>query len=375
MTKELLGFGLMRLPVLDDDPTHIDIGQLCEMVDLFLENGFVCFDTSFVYHGGASEKAIKKALVDRHPRDGFSLATKLPAFIIKEKRQAVDIFKQQLENCGTGYFDRYLLHNLNGILYDSCAKTCELFEYMLEQKRLGRIKCLGFSFHDSAEVLDRILIDHPEVDFVQIALNYYDWNSYMIQSRKCYEVIRKHGKDVVVMEPVKGGMLADVPEEIRAEMESIHPGASPASWAIRYAASLEGVSTVLSGMSDLDQVRDNVSYMREFIPVGPEERDVFSRAVSSFKKSGPLNEDDFSKYEDLEANGMPVAAVLDTYNSCMVQPNPYFVAEHNYYRGIRYANRIEPGKSWIKGRILTETREDITEKVKEAETFLLEHGF
>ncbi len=371
-----LGFGLMRLPVNSENPTDIDQEQLNQMVDLFLEKGFTYFDTSYVYHNGESERAIRRALVERHDRDSFLLASKLPSFAITEEAQVQKIFEEQLEKCGVDYFDYFLLHNLNKILYaeDGPVHTCHMFEAMSRWKAEGRIKHLGFSFHDDAETLDRILTDHPEVEFVQIAMNYYDWDSAFIQAGKCYEVIRRHGKQVIVMEPVKGGMLAKLPEETEKQLAAIDADATPASWAVRFTAGYDGVLVSLSGMSTLDQVKDNISYMQDFKPLTEDEKKILFDSIPAFKAQGPLGCSDFSKYENISANGMPVAGVLDAYNSCMIQPNPYFAAENNYYKGVRFAKGI-PG-SWPSGeKIMDAEGNDITDMVKEAETFLLEHSF
>ena len=224
MAQKKLGFGLMRLPVLDN-------GQ-----NLFLENGFTYFDTSLVYHNGQSEHALRQAVVERYPRDRFTIATKFPTFSVQTEDQVEGIFAQQLENLGTDHIDYYLLHTLNTKFYNGTdgkggvVKTCHLFDHARKWKAEGKIRHMGFSFHDSAELLDQILTENPDVEFVQIILNYFDWDSYFIQSRACYEVIRRHGKQVVVMEPVKGGVLA-----------------KNAAQALRYAAGKDGVLTVLSG--------------------------------------------------------------------------------------------------------------------------------
>lgn len=214
MAQGNLGFGFMRLPVIDGVQENIDLEQLKQMVDEFIGNGFTYFDTSYAYHNGKSEEALRKSVAERYPREQFTIATKLPTFVIQTEDQVEEIFAQQLKNLGTGYVDYYLLHILNTKFYNGLdgrggvVKNCHLFEHAQKWKEEGKIKHMGFSFHDSPEVLDQILTEHPEVEFVQIIINYFDWESYFIASRRCYEVIRKHGKKVVIMEPVKGGVLA-----------------------------------------------------------------------------------------------------------------------------------------------------------------------
>lgn len=341
------------------------------LVDYYLAHGFNYFDTSYVYHDGKSETAVKKSLVERHPRDEYVLATKLPAFSVTSEDQPRKIINEQLANCGVEYFDYYLPHNLNRILYDTTIKSCKMFEQAQEFKKEGLIKHLGFSFHDSAEVLDRILCDHPETEFVQIVVNYYDWDSSWVQARKCYEVIRKHGKQVIVMEPVKGGMLAKVPEDIEREMKKMEPDLSPAAWAMKYAADLEGVITVLSGMSDMNQVKDNVSTMTAYKPLTEKEKELLKKAVLTYKKSGIYGLSDFSKYDGITPNGMPVGEILDNYNSCELQ-GPVRT-ENNYYKSIRYEHGIP--ESWITGNIKDHEGNDITKMVREAEKYLLENSY
>ena len=206
-----------------------------------------------------------------------------------------------------------------------------MFEHMQQWKKDGKIRHIGFSYHDSADNLDKILSEHPEVEFVQIALNYIDWSAYLIQAKKCYEVIRKHGCQVIVMEPVKGGMLAKVPEKAEALMKQEAPRMSPASWAIRFAAGLDGILTVLSGMSDLAQVEDNISYMKDFQPLNDRELKILKEVSRIYKEEGPVHTADFSKYEEISPKGVSAAAILEAYNNCMLQPNPGFAAEHNYF--------------------------------------------
>ena len=267
-----LGFGLMRLP---RKGLSIDVEQVKTMVDLFLEAGFTYFDTAFVYPG--SEKATKKALVDRHPRDSYTLATKLNCMITPTERAARNQFNTSLERTGAGYFDYYLLHSLMENNYSRYEKL-HLWDFVAEQKAKGTIRNLGFSFHAGPELLDRLLTDHPEVDFVQLQLNYADWENPRVTSRANYEVARKHGKLIVVMEPVKGGQLANPPEEVKKLFNRIHPDMSYASWAIRFIASLDGILTVLSGMSNIDQMKDNLSYMKNFQPLTEEERQAIHEA-------------------------------------------------------------------------------------------------
>ena len=277
-----LGFGLMRLPLSDPkEQSRVDLEQVCAMADTFLDRGFTYFDTAYVYHKGESERVAKEAIVKHHDRNSFTLATKMPIFNFKsgdgpEKLDAY--FAEQLEKCGVDYFDYYLLHSLDAGSYETVQRL-DAFGWGMKEKAAGRIKRLGFSFHDKAEVLDRILTDHPEAEFVQLQINYLDWEDERVQSRKCYETARRHGKEVVIMEPVKGGKLANLPEEAAALLRQAHPDWSPASWAVRFAASLEGVLVVLSGMSNQEQMEDNSAYMQDFQPLNAQETGLLEQAA------------------------------------------------------------------------------------------------
>ena len=270
-----LGFGLMRLPMKGEE---IDIEQVKKMADTFIAKGFTYFDTAYVYIGGKSEAALKEAVVDRYPRDSFQCASKLPLWDLKDKADMERVFQESLTRAGLEYYDFYLLHALNK---DSAQKAEDLgaWEFMKSIKEQGRAKHIGFSFHDSAEVLDDILTKHPEAEFVQLQINYADWDSENVQSRLCYETARKHDKPVIIMEPVKGGSLATMTPEVQKLFKDANPNLSVPSWAVRFAASLEGLVTVLSGMSTEEQLNDNVSYMENFQPLSESEQGVIKQAV------------------------------------------------------------------------------------------------
>lgn len=271
-----LGFGLMRLP--KDLSGKIDIEQTKKMVDLFMESGLNYFDTAYVYDSGDSERAAKAALVDRYPRGSFTLATKLCAWMgAHDEKSAKRQFDTSLERTGAGYFDYYLLHALQAGNYQKYDEY-HIWDFVKEQKEKGLIRHWGFSFHAGPELLDEILTAHPDAEFVQLQLNYADWENPDVTARANYEVARKHGKSIIVMEPVKGGALAEPPEPVRKIFKEADPDVSYASWAIRYAASLDGIITVLSGMSNMAQMKDNLSYMKDFKPLNDHEQTAVRKA-------------------------------------------------------------------------------------------------
>ena len=277
--EKKLGFGLMRLPRTEaGDPKAIDVPQVKQMVDAFMEKGFTYFDTAWMYHGFASECVAKEALVDRYPRESFTLATKLHAAYLKTKEDRDRIFFEQLKKTGVEYFDYYLLHGIQASTLP-VYEDLDCFAWLQEKKSQGLVKHAGLSFHDSAELLDKILTDHPEMEFVQLQLNYLDWESPWIQSRACYETAEKHGVPVIVMEPVKGGSLAKIPAEAEQLFKEYDAEKSIPSFAIRFAASLPNVMVVLSGMSSLEQTMDNLGYMEDFVPLTEEEKDLCRRAA------------------------------------------------------------------------------------------------
>ena len=277
-----LGFGLMRLPQKDG---KIDIEQTKVMVDHFLNAGFTYFDTAWAYAG--SEDAIRQALVERYPRESFQLATKNAAWInCKTREEAIAQFDTSLKQTGAGYFDFYLLHNL-GESRTKVFDDFDMWSWVQEKKAEGKIKHVGFSFHSTPEELEEILEKHPEMEFVQLQINYADWENPAIKSKECYEVARKHGKPVVIMEPVKGGMLANPPEQVQEVFKKANSNASIASWAIKFAASLDGVITVLSGMSSIEQMDDNISYMKDFTKLTESEEKTIKEA-QEILKSIPL---------------------------------------------------------------------------------------
>lgn len=274
-----LGFGLMRLPQKDG---AIDVEQTKKMVDMFLKEGFTYFDTAWSYNG--SEEAIRQALVERYPRDSFQLATKNAAWInCKTREDAINQFETSLQRTGAGYFDFYLLHNL-GEHRTKSFDDFDMWSFVQEKKKEGKIKHVGFSFHSTPEELEEILKKHPEVEFVQLQINYADWENPAIKSKECYEMARKYGKPVVIMEPVKGGMLANPPEPVAKILKEANPNVSYASWAIKFAANLDGVITVLSGMSNIEQMQDNLSYMKDFTKLSEEEKKVLDKAQEELKK-------------------------------------------------------------------------------------------
>ena len=376
-----LGFGMMRLPVFSG-PTDFDYEQLNRMVDAFLEAGYTYFDTSFVYHNGKSEEATRKALVERHPRDSFTVATKFPTFMLIPEEKIEETFQSQLDKLGVDYIDYYLLHNIQTVYYDGydgqggIVKTTHLFDHAKQWKAEGKIRHLGISFHSSAKLLDRVLTEHPEIEFVQIALNPIDWDSELVQAGLCYETIRRHGRKVVIMEAVKGGGLAKLPAEAEALLKAAHPDWSIASWAVRFSLDLDDVIAVLSGMSTLEQVLDNTKTANEAGPLTAEDRATLAEAMRLYRESAPIKQSEIEQYRGLMYHGVPVSAILQAYSICQIQPDPGFSDDNNYLKNaIAEAEYVDFHQGLEKQSVVTADGRDLTETVEQAVAWLTEHSF
>ncbi|MGI6199849.1 MAG: aldo/keto reductase [Christensenellales bacterium] len=341
-----LGFGFMRLPTLaENDPTSIDMDQARRMVDLFMQRGFTYFDTAYPYHLGASERALGELLVARYPRESFTIADKLPMYDLPPAEKLEPIFQEQLERLGVDYFDYYLLHNLHGEAYDNAVDT-GAFELVARKKREGKIRHIGFSIHDDAQQIERILTEHPEMEFVQIQLNYVDWENQGIQARKCYEVCRKYHRPVFVMEPVKGGTLCNLPEEAAAILRRANPEASLASWAIRFAADLPGVQVVLSGMSTLAQVEENTAFMDDFKPLTPAERAAVGQVVDLINASIAVPCSGCGYCLKDCPQGIPIPTYFALYNAHQQDTKGGYRSQVDYYGGL--ASRANPAGACVK---------------------------
>lgn len=279
-----LGMGMMRLPLLDpNDQKSINYELATQMVDKYMARGFTYFDTAFMYHAGESEVFVREAIVKRYPRESYTVTDKMPAAEITTYDDLQRVFDIQLARTGLEYFDYYWFHAINKN-YIELLDRIDGWKFLKQLKAEGKAKHIGFSFHDDSETLEHVLATHPEFEYVQLQINYIDWNS-PVEGRKCYEICEKYGKPVIVMEPVKGGSLANVPAEVEQMMKEVHPDMSPASWAIRYCASLPNVLTVLSGMSNMEQLDDNTSYLQNFQPLNEQETDLISRVVDTITKN------------------------------------------------------------------------------------------
>ena len=323
------GFGCMRLPMQGEE---VDKEQFCRMIDLFLSEGFCYFDTAHGYLQGKSELAIRECLAARYPRERYILTDKLTAPYFKKKEDIRPFFESQLAACGVEYFDFYLMHAQSKDIFEH-FKRCQAYEEALALKEEGKIKHFGISFHDKAEVLEQILKEYPQIEVVQIQFNYVDYEDPAVQSRRCYEVCRKYGKPVIVMEPVKGGNLVNLPEEAKKILEDLR-GGSPASYAIRFAAGFEGIMMVLSGMSNLEQMQDNLSYMKDFVPLSEKEMDAI-RGVRKVFASMQLIPCTACRYC---TDGCPKKISIPDLFACMNAKKIYHDWNTDYYYGLHTKN-------------------------------------
>ena len=308
-----LAFGLMRLPKIDNDDSKIDIEKFKEMVDEFISAGGTYFDTAYVYHKGESERAFKKAITERYPRDAYTITDKMPMFALKQKEDLERIFNEQLEKTGVSYFDYYWLHALNRN-YMTRVDEYDAFGFIKQKQAEGKIKHIGFSYHDDAQLLDDILTKHPNIEFVQLQLNYLDWLSDSVQSKACYDVCVKHNKKVIVMEPVKGGSLVKLPDDADKLFKDADSNMSNASWAIRFAASLENVYMVLSGMTTIEQLKDNLSYMKDFKPLTNQEHNMCLEVAEIIKKVSIIPCTGCEYCTSVCPIGMPIPKLFALYN-------------------------------------------------------------
>lgn len=309
-----LGFGMMRLPLLDEnDQTSIDVEQVKKMVDTYMESGFNYFDTAFVYHEGVGESTFKKTVVERYPRDSFKIATKLPLFVITEESQLEPIFAQQLENCGVDYIDYFMLHNVSGFT-ENAWKNVDLYSFIEKKKQEGKIKHIGISTHGDAEFLEEILFDHPELEFVLLQINYLDWEDEGIDAKKCWEVARKYNKKIMVMEPYKGGFLADVPEEAEKVMKEHAPDRSVVSWAMRFVANIEDIDVVLTGASTLEQLEDNIHEFKNADPLNDDEMEVIKEVTEIINSNITVDCTKCRYCVDACTEDIDIAKIFDLYN-------------------------------------------------------------
>nr|WP_294998226.1 aldo/keto reductase [uncultured Methanobrevibacter sp.] len=309
-----LGFGMMRLPLLDEnDQTSIDVEQVKKMVDTYMESGFNYFDTAFVYHEGVGESTFKKTVVERYPRDSFKIATKLPLFVITEESQLEPIFAQQLENCGVDYIDYFMLHNVSGFT-ENAWKNVDLYSFIEKKKQEGKIKHIGISTHGDAEFLEEILFDHPELEFVLLQINYLDWEDEGIDAKKCWEVARKYNKKIMIMEPYKGGFLADVPEEAEKIMKEFNPDRSVVSWAMRFVANLDDIDVVLTGASTLKQLEDNIHEFKNADPLNDDEIEVIKEVTEIINSNITVDCTKCRYCVDACTEDIDIAKLFDLYN-------------------------------------------------------------
>ena len=327
-----LGFGAMRLPLTnEEDQTSIDYEQGIKMVDAFMEAGYNYFDTAYPYHLGQSEEFLKEALVKKYPRDSFYLADKMPSFSIEKEEDLSRFFNEQLERCGVDYFDFYLLHNVSNWTKKAFTEI-DSFGYMKKMKDEGKIKYLGISYHDDAEFLEEVLTNHPEIEFVQLQINYLDWENESIQAKECYEVTRAHNLPVIVMEPLKGGSVVNIPKKGMDEIDKFEGDVSPVSLGLRYAGSLDGVLTVLCGMSTYEQCIEDIEIMKDFKPIDSNERKLIDKLTTIINDSIAIPCTQCNYCTEVCENSIPIPVYFQLYNDEELLGYQGFSTPQVYYR-------------------------------------------
>ena len=337
--KKKFGFGCMRLPMKNNE---VDNALMCSMVDMFLENGFNYFDSAHGYVNGKSEVALRDCLTSRYPRDKYILTDKLTNFFFKKQEDIRPFFESQLEACGVDYFDFYLMHAQNAETF-AFFKECKAYETALELKEEGKFKHFGISFHDTADVLEQILTEYPQIEAVQIQLNYVDYDDEAVQSRKCYEVCEKFGKPVIVMEPVKGGNLANLPDDAKAVLDSLN-GGTPASYAVRFAAGFDNIMMVISGMSDMEQMKDNIGTMKDFTPLSDTELEAIEKVKDIFRSKNLISCTACRYCVD----GCPKKILIPDLFACLNAKKVFNNWNTDYYYGNVYTTRNGKASDCIK---------------------------
>lgn len=326
------GFGAMRLPQMDEDVFEsVDIEETQKMVDTYIDAGYNFFDTAYPYHNGESEKALKKCLVEKYPREDFILMDKLPSFALTKKEDMENIFEEQLERCGVDYFDYYLLHNVSTWTLDA-LREFDAYEFMKKLKNEGKIKHIGISLHDNAEVLEEVLKEMPEIEAILLQINYLDWENESIQARECYEVARKYGKDIIIMEPLKGGTLIDMPSQAEELLKKQDSDISIPGWGLKFAASLDGVIAVLSGASNLEQIQENIESMKNFKPITEQEKETLFEVGEIIKDSLAIPCTQCNYCIEECPNGIPIPKFFELYNLEKRLPSHQFSPQQVYYR-------------------------------------------
>ena len=339
-----LGFGFMRLPLTNDNSSEIDYEKVNELVDCFISNGGSYFDTGYNYHNGKSEEAIRKCIIERYPRDKVQIADKMPIYSMNLNDKPETIFNTQLERCGVEYFDYYLVHNTANIFYNGIAKKLKVFDFIRDVKEQGLIKHMGISHHDTPEVLKQVLDENPDIEFVQLQINYVDWLNHSVEAKECYELVEDYGMDVFVMEPLKGGNLINVPENVNNLFKSYNQE-SPVNWALSYVLNLNSVKMVLSGMSELKHIKENSEVIKNFNGLNKDELNIISQAREMINDSIAIP----CTYCDYCADHCPKSIPISKYFSIYNDEKSSTVNQQlNYLYYSNYAEKYAKASECIK---------------------------